>query len=308
MNPSSRPTKPPHRLGHRDKHLAAAAIVTATTADGRRWLLMVKLANGPWALPSGMIDPGEEPADAAERHLAAETGLQLPAHVRRELLQPHRFAPGARGCDKVAWQVTQPVLADLSDNGDRVADQAALPTVAAAGGVRQAAWLPADSHAELTAAARRRGGPLFAAHDRLLLDVLDWPGKWMIMNASRPQDRRRRVERELRGYTAEQLHAAAADGLLLRAAIEQTSADPWETNGPGVDVERLCTYLTHLADATRGVCDTCGQIIHAWQYDTDLPRRPWWHPRRWQTTAVDIAGVLRHGGMRTKHHGCATRP
>ncbi|GAA0527677.1 NUDIX domain-containing protein [Paractinoplanes ferrugineus] len=43
--------------------------------DGGRVLLIRRGDNGRWSLPSGMIDPGEQPADAAVREVLEETGI-----------------------------------------------------------------------------------------------------------------------------------------------------------------------------------------------------------------------------------------
>ncbi|MEU4238357.1 NUDIX domain-containing protein [Actinoplanes sp. NPDC026619] len=43
--------------------------------DGGRVLLIRRGDNGQWSLPSGMVDPGEQPSDAALRELFEETGI-----------------------------------------------------------------------------------------------------------------------------------------------------------------------------------------------------------------------------------------
>lgn len=43
--------------------------------DAGRILLMRRSDNGQWSLPAGMIDPGEQPADAAVREVFEETGV-----------------------------------------------------------------------------------------------------------------------------------------------------------------------------------------------------------------------------------------
>lgn len=43
--------------------------------DAGRILLMRRADNGQWSLPAGMIDPGEQPADAALREIFEETGV-----------------------------------------------------------------------------------------------------------------------------------------------------------------------------------------------------------------------------------------
>jgi 8-oxo-dGTP pyrophosphatase MutT (NUDIX family) len=45
--------------------------------DGERLLLTKRSDNGQWCLPGGGIDPGERPAEAAEREVLEETGLTV---------------------------------------------------------------------------------------------------------------------------------------------------------------------------------------------------------------------------------------
>lgn len=61
------------RVGHELLWLSTAAGVVFD-ADGRL-LLERRSDTGNWALPGGIIDPGEEPADAAVREIFEETGV-----------------------------------------------------------------------------------------------------------------------------------------------------------------------------------------------------------------------------------------
>lgn len=61
------------RIGHEMLWLSTAAGVVLD-ADGRV-LLGRRSDTGNWALPGGIIDPGEEPADAAVREIFEETGV-----------------------------------------------------------------------------------------------------------------------------------------------------------------------------------------------------------------------------------------
>jgi 8-oxo-dGTP pyrophosphatase MutT (NUDIX family) len=45
--------------------------------DGDRLLLTKRTDNGEWCLPGGAIEPGERPAEAAERETLEETGLTV---------------------------------------------------------------------------------------------------------------------------------------------------------------------------------------------------------------------------------------
>lgn len=53
----------------------ATACVHRESATGTHWLLARRADSGEWAPVSGIIDPGEHPADAAVREVAEETGV-----------------------------------------------------------------------------------------------------------------------------------------------------------------------------------------------------------------------------------------
>jgi ADP-ribose pyrophosphatase len=156
-------------LGHWGEALAADAIVTADDNDGHRWLLMVKRADGHgWALPGGMVEPGEDPADAAVRELTEETGVQLPRGDWAWDVAPPVYVPDPRASDE-AWIVTVACSLWLG----RYADPAALPAVAGADDADRAAWIRADSYDDLTGhLALVYDGWVFAAHEPLLRRVL----------------------------------------------------------------------------------------------------------------------------------------
>ena len=286
-----------NELGHWGEAQAADAIVTATTADGQRWLLLVERSDGyGWALPGGMLEPGEDRVDAAVRELTEETGLGLPAGVERYVMLP-RYVPDPRASDE-AWIVTTAVCADLG----RFAGEQQLPAVSGADDARRAAWLPATGYAQLTAElADRFGGQVFAAHQGLLTDVLDGPG----------EDERLRetyIDDHLADRSPDQLRDMAADYLRLVDAIELTMADLSDWYDDDLNqVQRLTRYLDHLSDATRGACEVCRRAIYAPHQIVELPRRRWWHPRRWLAAAVDFVGELRYGGHRTAHSSCSRR-
>lgn len=158
-----------NELGHWGEALAADAIVTATDLSGRRWIVMVERGDGHgWALPGGMVDPGEIPAAAAVRELAEETGLTVPGVAQRVL--PARYVPDPRASDE-SWIVTVPVVFDLG-----VRDFFRFPVVNGADDADRAEWLHADSYPALAAdLAITYEGDVFRAHRRLLADLLS-PG------------------------------------------------------------------------------------------------------------------------------------
>ncbi|TDC28801.1 NUDIX domain-containing protein [Micromonospora sp. 15K316] len=156
-----------NELGHWGEAQAADAIVTATTTYGWRWLLLIERGDGHgWALPAGHVDPGEDPADAAYRELAEETGL-IVQRTRTDDAMPARYVPDPRASDE-AWMVTTPVHIDLGH------DWRGLPDVTGRDDARRAAWVPAVEYYVLTHhLAAVYGGQVFAAHRDLLADILD---------------------------------------------------------------------------------------------------------------------------------------
>lgn len=61
-------------IGH-DLLLLPGASAVVTDDDGRV-LLARRSDNGRWSVPAGVIDPGEQPADAAVREVFEETGVR----------------------------------------------------------------------------------------------------------------------------------------------------------------------------------------------------------------------------------------
>ncbi len=153
-----------NELGHWGEKLAADAIVTAH-AGGVRWILMIERDdNHGWAVPGGCVDPGEDPGAAAVRELEEETGLTLPGVGWRVL--PARYVPDPRASDE-AWMVTVPAIADLGAVRD-------LPPVQGADDAARAAWVRADSYADLVAdLAQTYHGQVFPAHCGMLAEILD---------------------------------------------------------------------------------------------------------------------------------------
>ncbi|SDI51598.1 ADP-ribose pyrophosphatase YjhB, NUDIX family [Sinosporangium album] len=168
---NGRPVNPCERTGrtgrdqlwHWGEGQAADAVVTAHLA-GHRWLLMVERGDGlGWALPGGMIDPGEDPLSAAIRELAEETGLAVGGIAAWQTLGA-RYVSDPRATDE-AWMVTTPALADLGEVADH-------PRVRGADDAARAAWIKADTYLALEADVAEYGGQVFAAHAAMLRELL----------------------------------------------------------------------------------------------------------------------------------------
>jgi len=64
-------------IGHSPVLLPAVSMLV--TDDRGRLLVMRRADNGRWSLPSGIVEPGEQPARTAEREVLEETGLHVTA-------------------------------------------------------------------------------------------------------------------------------------------------------------------------------------------------------------------------------------
>jgi ADP-ribose pyrophosphatase len=154
-----------NELGRWGEQLAADALVVATDPAGGRWIVMVERADGHgWAIPGGMVDPGETAQAAAVRELAEETGLRIPG-ARWEATPP-RYVPDPRASDE-AWMVTVLCVAHLGEM-----PRGALPAVAGADDAARAEWVRADSYDALTEHLATYGGRVFAAHVDMLRNAL----------------------------------------------------------------------------------------------------------------------------------------
>lgn len=164
INPRPRPELKSGKgdLWHWGEAVCSDAVVV-TTVEGSRRLLLIERGDGHgWALPGGGLDEGETAIAGCVRELAEETGLTVPTSAVERML-PARVVDDPRAGEN-AWMVTVPGLIhlhpghtlDVTGQDDAVA----------------AAWLPADSYAELVDALAARGGKVFPAHVELLQEVL----------------------------------------------------------------------------------------------------------------------------------------
>ena len=65
------------QVGHAPLWLAGACAVVLRETDGRPEVLLVRRSDdGRWTPVGGIVDPGEHPADTAEREVLEETGVR----------------------------------------------------------------------------------------------------------------------------------------------------------------------------------------------------------------------------------------
>lgn len=144
---------------HHGENRAADAVVVAGTGLDRSVLLIQRKDCGQWAIPGGMVDPGETGIEAAGRELHEETGVDLDGLEPTILGRVHVNDPRETAD---AWITSTVVLYTV---------RAAIP---AAGGddAADAGWFPCGSMPALETAISGRG-ELYEAHRPLLTLALD---------------------------------------------------------------------------------------------------------------------------------------
>lgn len=167
LDASGRPLNPNGRTGRTGRDLprwgenaAADPIVIAGTGAGRRVLLIRRDDVGQWAIPGGMVDPGETAGDALVRELSEETGLDL-AGTEPDMILRRGHVADRRNTDH-AWVCSITALFMLpgllpATAGDDAAD---------------ARWWPLTFVDDLIEALAPHGG-LYPAHEALLTGAAD---------------------------------------------------------------------------------------------------------------------------------------
>ncbi|GLZ36344.1 hypothetical protein Lesp02_85310 [Lentzea sp. NBRC 105346] len=160
LNPTGRTGRSGRNLGKWGENAAADPTVVAGRGRDRRVLLIQRGDIGVWAIPGGMVDPGETAPAALVRELREETGVDLgdltPTVVARGYVDDWRNTDHA-------WVCTTAALYRLPD---------VVPATAGDDAVA-AAWWPFGDLTALGEAITAAGGQLYAAHVPLLNAALD---------------------------------------------------------------------------------------------------------------------------------------
>lgn len=154
LNPTGRTGRAGRDLGQWGENQAVDALVTAGFGTDRRILLIRRADTGQWALPGGMVDPGETVPAALVRELREETGVDLrgrtPDTVRSGYVDDPRNTDHAWVASTVALYTLAEVIPAVA--GDDAAD---------------ARWWPWTTVERLACDLEPHGG-LYPAHRPLL--------------------------------------------------------------------------------------------------------------------------------------------
>lgn len=158
LNPTGRTGRAGRNLGKWGENQAADPVVTAGTGPDRTVLLIRRADTGTWALPGGMVDPGETAPAALARELQEETGVDLTGRTPDRVLfrgyvADWRATDHAWVCSTAALYLLPGVVPAVA--GDDAAD---------------ARWFPFSSVEQLAADLASRGG-LYDAHRPILAAV-----------------------------------------------------------------------------------------------------------------------------------------
>ncbi len=161
LNPTGRTGRTGRNLGKWGENTAADPIVIAGVGADRRILLIKRDDVFQWAVPGGMVNPGELAKQALVRELREETGVDLAE------LTPHvlgsRYVDDWRNSDH-AWVVTTVAVFTLPTE----------VTATAADDAADAQWLPFCDLPALEAALAAQGQQLYPAHRPLLALALEY--------------------------------------------------------------------------------------------------------------------------------------
>lgn len=155
LNPTGRTGRTGRNLGRWGENQAADPIVIAGTGTGRKVLLVRRDDTHQWAIPGGMVDPGETAPAALTRELLEETGVDL-RHTTPHILD-RTYVDDPRNTDH-AWVTTTVALYELPTT---------VPTVAG-DDAEDARWWPWTGNVHTLAATLKPHGGLYTPHHALL--------------------------------------------------------------------------------------------------------------------------------------------
>jgi ADP-ribose pyrophosphatase len=159
LNPTGRTGRTGRNLGKWGENAAADPIVIAGEGADRHVLLIQRRDRGVWAIPGGMVDPGETAPAALVRELAEETGVDL-GELEPTILD-RTYVDDWRNTDH-AWVASTVALYRLP----------AQVTATAGDDAADARWWPAATLDQLAQAIEDAGGTLYEAHRPLLATAL----------------------------------------------------------------------------------------------------------------------------------------
>jgi ADP-ribose pyrophosphatase len=238
LNPSGRTGRIGRDLGRWGENAAADPIVVAGHGPDRQVLLIRRSDCGQWAIPGGMVDPGETAPAALVRELNEETGVDLARMAPTILGRSHVADP--RETDW-AWVATTAALFQLPDQvaataGDDAADDAA-----------DARWFPFPDLDGLDKAIAHAGGVLYEVHRPLLAAALAWLDG--------------RLELSGRAYGVEVDWIGEDGGMVAYGHVEPrrflAAANRWARESSGGGLREASMFNETYADALSGV-------RHAW--------------------------------------------
>lgn len=160
LNPIGRTGRTGRNLGSWGENQAADPVVVAGTGSERRILLILRSDVRQWALPGGMVDPGETAPAAVVRELQEETGVDLTDRSPDAILR-RDYVADWRATDH-AWITSTAALYTLPD---------VLPAVAA-DDAADAVWVRFESVEQLAVDLAPMGG-LYEAHRPILAAAAD---------------------------------------------------------------------------------------------------------------------------------------
>lgn len=163
LNPIGRTGRTGRNLGSWGENQAADPVVVAGTGSERRILLILRSDVRQWALPGGMVDPGETAPAAVVRELQEETGVDLTDRSPNAILR-RDYVADWRATDH-AWITSTAALYTLPD---------VLPAVAA-DDAADAVWVRFESVEQLAVDLAPMGG-LYEAHRPILTAAADHLG------------------------------------------------------------------------------------------------------------------------------------